>query len=154
MGLLIPCPLLTFSLIHTHTLPKCVPLAFSSISHLLCDLGQVLFLSRPASATCTMKVLGSSCGWWSASLMSCGPTLSVDPSPFLTALRLQVRWMGPQIPGSQEVLGVPWASLSPVSESYNIPKVLMQPEPILQEKGAYSIPSYLCTRVAVRTFLT
>lgn len=89
-----------------------------------------------------------------ASLMSCGPTLSVDPSPFLTALRLQVYWMGPQIPGSQEVLGVPWASLSPVSEFHNIPKVLMQPEPTLQEKGAYSIPSYLWTRVAVRTILT
>ena len=63
-----------------------------------------------------------------ASLISCGPILSVDPSPFLTALRLQVPWMGPQIPGSQEVLGVPWASLSPVSESHNIPRVLMQPE--------------------------
>lgn len=62
--------------------------------------------------------------------------------------------MGPQIPGSHEVLGAPWASLSPVSESHNIPKVLMQPEPTLQEKGAYSIPSYLWTRVAVRTFLT
>lgn len=55
----------THTLTHIHTLPKCVPLALSSISHLLCDLGQVLFLSRPASAICTMKVLGSSCGWWS-----------------------------------------------------------------------------------------
>lgn len=106
---------------HTHTLPQCVSLALSSVSHLLCDLGQVLFLSGPVSAICTMKSLGSVIGGGPASLMSCGPTLSVDPSPFLTTLRLQVHWVGPQIPESQEVLEVPWISLSPVSESHNIP---------------------------------
>ena len=100
------------------------------------------------------KSLGPVVAGGPASLMSCGPTLSVDPSPFLTALRLQVHWMGPQIPESQEVLGVPWASLSPASESHSIPKVLIQLEPTLQEKGAYSIPSYLWTSVAVRTLLT
>lgn len=36
-------------------------------------------------------------------------------------------------------MGVPQVSFSPVSESRNIPKVLVQPTPTLQEQGAHSI---------------
>lgn len=93
--------------------------ALGSVCSLLCDLGQVLFLSEPCSAICTVKSLDSVIPGGPAILLSGGPPLWI-PSTLSTTLRIQVHSMAPQIPEFQEILGAPQDSLRPVSESQNI----------------------------------
>lgn len=122
---------------HRHTyrpFSHCVPLALiGSVCHSLCDLGQVLFLSGPASTICTMMSLHSIIPLDLASLMSSVHFVCGTLAPFsqLSGYKSTVWLLNFQnFKRSWEFPGPVSALCLYLTTS---PKVLIQPKPTLQE---------------------
>lgn len=123
--------------------PHSIPYTHSPTQHLLVlyvtchvTLDKCWSCLEPCSGICTMKSLDSALGVLPSCLVDplCG-----SPVPFLQLSGSKSTVWLPQNPKFQEIFGVPQVSCRSVSESQNIPKVLIQPTPILQEQGTHSI---------------